>query len=37
MAANFIAHGWVRGIVSGLGLLNIWFALSVLLHPRRRI
>jgi hypothetical protein len=37
LAANFIAQGWVRGIVSGLGLLNIWFALSVLLHPRRRI
>jgi hypothetical protein len=37
MVADFIAHGWVRGIVSGLGLLNIWFALNVLLHPRRRI
>jgi hypothetical protein len=36
-AANFIAHGAVRGVVSGLGLLNIWFALRVLFRPRHRI
>ena len=36
-AANFIAHGSVRGFVSGLGLLNIWFALRVLFRPRHRI
>jgi hypothetical protein len=35
--ANFIAQGWVRGLVSGLGLLNIWIAFSVLFRRRRRI
>jgi hypothetical protein len=34
--ANFIAQGWVRGLVSGLGLLNIWIAFSVLFRRRRR-
>jgi len=34
--ANFIAQGWVRGIVSGLGLLNIWIAFSVLFRRGRR-
>jgi hypothetical protein len=34
--ANFLAQGWVRGLVSGLGLLNIWIALGVLFQPRRR-
>jgi len=34
--ANFLAHGWVRGLVSGIGLLNIWIALRVLFHPSRR-
>ena len=33
--AAFIAQGWVRGIVSGLGLLNIWIAFSVLFRRRR--
>jgi hypothetical protein len=33
--AGFIGQGWVRGLVSGLGLLNIWIALGVLFHPRR--
>lgn len=33
--ANFISHGWVRGIVSGLGLLNIWIAFSAIVHRRR--
>ncbi len=36
LVANFIAHGWVRGIVSGLGLLNIWIALSALVRRRPR-
>jgi hypothetical protein len=36
IVANFIAQGWVRGIVSGLGLLNIWIAFSVLFRRRRR-
>jgi hypothetical protein len=34
--AAFLAQGWVRGLVSGLGLLNIWVALSVLFRPRHR-
>ena len=32
--ANFMAQGWVRGIVSGLGLLNIWIAFSVLFRRK---
>jgi hypothetical protein len=35
IVANFIAQGWVRGLVSGLGLLNIWIACSVLFRRRR--
>ena len=27
-------HGWVRGLVSGLGLLDIWIGISELLHYR---
>jgi hypothetical protein len=34
--ASFMAQGWVRGIVSGLGLLNIWIAFSVLFHRKHR-
>jgi NhaP-type Na+/H+ or K+/H+ antiporter len=30
---NIITHGAVRGIVSGLGLLNLWIALRDLLRP----
>ncbi len=33
--ANFMAQGWVRGIVSGIGLLNIWIAFSVVFRRRR--
>jgi hypothetical protein len=36
IVANFIAQGWVRGIVSGLGLLNIWIAFSVLFRRKHR-
>jgi hypothetical protein len=35
IVASFIAQGWVRGIVSGLGLLNIWMAFSVLFRRNR--
>src|ERR1700748_2203264 len=35
LVASFIAQGWVRGIVSGLGLLNIWMAFSVLFRRKR--
>jgi hypothetical protein len=34
--AGFIAQGWVRGLVSGVGLLNIWIAFSVLFRRARR-
>jgi hypothetical protein len=34
--AAFIAQGWVRGIVSGLGLLNIWIAFSVFFQRKHR-
>jgi hypothetical protein len=30
----FLEHGWVRGIVSGLGLLDVWIGVSELLHYR---
>lgn len=36
IVANFIAQGWVRGLVSGLGLLNIWIALSALFRRQPR-
>jgi hypothetical protein len=36
MIASFMAQGWVRGIVSGLGLLNIWIAFSVLFRRKHR-
>ena len=31
---SVLAHGWARGIVSGLGLLDIWIGVSELLHYR---
>jgi hypothetical protein len=34
--ANFAAIGAVRGIVSGLGLLNLWIAFQDALHYRNR-
>jgi hypothetical protein len=27
-------HGWVRGLVSGIGLIDIWIGVSELLHYR---
>jgi hypothetical protein len=27
-------HGWVRGLVSGLGLIDVWIGISELLHYR---
>jgi hypothetical protein len=27
-------HGWVRGVVSGIGLIDIWIGVSELLHYR---
>jgi hypothetical protein len=32
--AVFATHGVVRGVVSGLGLLNLWIALSEAIHYR---
>ncbi len=31
---TIIGKGWVRGVVSGLGLLDIWVGISELLHYR---
>ena len=31
---SVLAHGWARGVVSGLGLLDIWIGVSELLHYR---
>ncbi len=33
-AANWLLRGWVRGLVSGLGLLDLWIGVSELLHYR---
>ena len=32
--ANFAAHGAIRGLISGLGLLNLWYALQDVLRHR---
>ncbi len=32
--ANIAAHGAVRGLISGLGLLNLWYALQDVLRHR---
>src|ERR1700744_259975 len=29
-----LQHGWVRGVVSGIGLLDMWIGVSELLHYR---
>jgi hypothetical protein len=33
---SYAAHGAVRGLVSGLGLLNLWIAFEDALHHRDR-
>lgn len=33
-AANWLLRGWVRGLVSGIGLLDLWIGVSELLHYR---
>jgi hypothetical protein len=33
-AAVYLLHGSVRGVVSGLGLLNLWIALQDAVHYR---
>jgi hypothetical protein len=32
--AVLVGHGAVRGLISGLGLLNLWYALQDVLHHR---
>lgn len=32
--ADWLLRGWVRGFVSGLGLLDLWIGVSELLHYR---
>jgi succinate dehydrogenase hydrophobic anchor subunit len=29
-----LIHGWIRGIVSGIGFIDIWIGISELLHYR---
>lgn len=36
LVAHYAAFGAVRGIVSGLGILNLWFALLDALRHRYR-
>jgi hypothetical protein len=31
---SFLIKGWVRGLVSGLGLLDLWIGISELIHYR---
>lgn len=31
---RLMQHGWMRGLISGLGLLDIWIGVSELLHYR---
>ena len=34
LAADWLLRGWVRGLVSGIGLLDLWIGVSELLHYR---
>ncbi len=34
VAADWLLRGWVRGLISGLGLLDLWIGVSELLHYR---
>jgi hypothetical protein len=34
IAANWLLRGWVRGLISGIGLLDLWVGVSELLHYR---
>jgi hypothetical protein len=31
---NFLMYGFVRGIISGLGLVNVWMGISEAIHYR---
>ena len=33
-AAHWLLQGWVRGLLSGIGLLDLWIGVSELLHYR---
>ena len=30
----FLNHGWVRGVITGVGLIDIWIGVSELMHYR---
>jgi hypothetical protein len=32
--AGFLGKSWMRGILSGIGLIDIWIGVSELLHYR---
>jgi hypothetical protein len=31
---SFLGRSWVRGVLSGIGLMDIWIGVSELLHYR---
>lgn len=34
LAADWLLRGWVRGLISGLGLIDLWIGVTELLHYR---
>ncbi len=34
LAADWLLRGWIRGLISGLGLIDLWIGVSELLHYR---
>lgn len=34
LAAEWLLRGWVRGLITGLGLLDLWIGVTELLHYR---
>ena len=32
--ANWLFRGWVRGLISGVGLMDLWIGVSEMLHYR---
>src|ERR1700760_1289724 len=31
---ELLQHGWVRGLVSGIGLIDVWIGISEIIHYR---
>jgi hypothetical protein len=34
VVGNLLRRGWVRGVVSGIGLLDMWIGISEMMHYR---